>query len=177
MGICLLGICCLSTTLFAQDGATASHNINIKVEPVALVDIEPSANADLTMNFTLPTEAGDKISAPADNNTLWLNYSSILTASAQTRTISVALTALIPGIDIKVLAGGFSGIGKGTTGSPSAQLTLGETGKDIISGIGSCFTGDGINNGHQLTYNVSANDDNYGDIIAFENAATVTYTM
>jgi len=171
----------LSATVNAQtDDKDDNHTIGIEIPELALVDIEPSGSKNITMDFTLPTEAGLPIVTPTNNTALWLNYSSIKSVSDPTRTISVKLDALVAGVDIKVTAAAAVAAGGGTKGSPSAQLTLTATDQTIISGIGSAYTGTGAFSGHNLTYELAFGTTgvaNYSDLTASTNTATVTYTI
>ncbi len=173
----------LSTNLHAQDTNTDNHTITISVPEVALVDIEPAATKNITLGFTAPTEAGNPVIANAANSTLWLNYSSIKSVADPTRNVSVRLNAIIPGIDIHVTAAAATGAGGGTLGTPAAQLTLSAADQTIISGIGSAYTGNGANNGHNLTYALAPGSGPggvaaYADLQATATAvATVTYTI
>jgi hypothetical protein len=166
-----------SVDLNAQDGNTDNHTIGITIPEVALVDIEPAASRNISMNFTAPTEAGNPIIAPNNNSTLWINVSSIKSTGDPTRTVSVKLTALIPGVAIKVTAAADAGQGAGTMGTPSSQLTLSTSDQGIVTGIGSAYTGNGASKGYNLTYNVSSPDGNYGNLSANAAIATVTYTI
>ncbi|MEN4758708.1 MULTISPECIES: hypothetical protein [unclassified Chryseobacterium] len=172
-----------SATLHAQDTNTDNHTITISIPEVALVDIEPAATKNITLGFTAPTEAGQPIVANAANTTLWLNYSSIKSVADPTRNVSVKLNAIIPGIDIHVTAAAATGSGGGTLGTPSAQLTLSAADQTIISGIGSAYTGNGANNGHNLTYALAPGSGPggvavYADLQATATTvATVTYTI
>ncbi|HAO07411.1 MAG TPA: hypothetical protein DCQ50_10545 [Chryseobacterium sp.] len=173
----------VSSHVSAQDTNTDNHTITISVPEVALVDIEPAASKNITLGFTAPTEAGNPIVANAANTTLWLNYSSIKSVADPTRNVSVKLNAVIPGIDINVTAAAATGSGGGTLGTPSAQLTLSAADQTIISGIGSAYTGNGANNGHNLTYALAAGSGpggvaTYADLTAAATTvATVTYTI
>lgn len=173
----------LSTHMNAQDTNTDNHTITISVPEVALVDIEPAATKNITLGFTAPTEAGNPVVANASNNTLWLNYSSIKSVADPTRNVSVKLNAVVPGVDIRVTAAAATGAGGGTLGTPSAQLTLSAADQTIISGIGSAYTGNGANNGHNLTYALAAGSGPggvavYADLQATATTvATVTYTI
>ncbi len=173
----------VSANLNAQDTNTDNHTISITIPEVALVDIEPAATKNITLGFTAPTEAGLPITAATTNNTLWLNYSSIKSVADATRNVSVKVNAVIPGIDIRVTAAAATGAGGGTLGTPSAQLTLSAADQTIVSGIGSAYTGDGANNGHNLTYALAAGSGPggiaaYADLEATATAvATVTYTI
>jgi len=173
----------LSSNLKAQDTYTDNHTVTISVPEVALVDIEPSATKNITLGFTAPTEAGNPLTPNTANSTLWLNYSSIKSVADPTRNVSVSVNAIIPGIDIHVTAAAATGSGGGTLGTPAAQLTLSATDQTIISGIGSAYTGNGANNGHNLTYALAAGSGPggvavYADLQATATTvATVTYTI
>jgi hypothetical protein len=168
---------------FAQDGADDTHTVTITVPTVALVDIEPAASKNLTILFVAPTEAGEALTDPDDDTTLWLNYSSIKSGAATTNTVSVKLDALLPGVDINVTAGADAGGGDGDVGTPAgAALTLTTADQVIVSAIGSSYTGDGATNGHNLTYSVDGATTGgtaaYADLVAAAGSAvTVTYTI
>ncbi|WP_412850985.1 hypothetical protein ACL0VS_07145 [Chryseobacterium sp. PMSZPI] len=173
----------ISGNLSAQDTNTDSHTITISIPEVALVDIEPSATKNITLGFTAPTEAGNPILPSAANNTLWLNYSSIKSVADPTRNVSVKLNAIIPGIDIHVTAAVASGSGAGLLGKSAGLLTLTAADQTIISDIGSAYTGNGANNGHNLTYALAAGS-GPGGVAAYSDlqatattTATVVYTI
>lgn len=165
----------------AQDGTTDNHNINITIPEVAILDIEPAGSKNITMSFTSPGEAGLPLIAPASNSTLWLNYSSIIAAVADVRTVSVSLDALVPGVDINLTAAAATGTGAGELGAPvGTPITLTTTDQTIITGIGSAYTGDGSGNGHNLTYTLGVGTTGgaaYADLVASSTIATVTYTI
>lgn len=173
----------LSSNLQAQDINKDTHTITISVPEVALVDIEPAATKNIILGFPAPIEAGNPITPSTANSTLWLNYSSIKSVADPTRTVSVSVNSIISGIDIHVTAAAATGSGGGLVGEPAAQLTLSATDQIIISGIGSAYTGNGANNGHNLTYALAAGSGPggvavYSDLQAMANTtATVTYTI
>lgn len=181
--ILILAVLATSARFSAQDTNTDNHTITISVPEVALVDIEPAATKNITLGFTAPTEAGNPVVANTANNTLWLNYSSIKSVADPTRNVSVRLNALVPGIDIRVTAAAATGAGGGTLGVPAAQLTLSAADQTLISGIGSAYTGNGANNGHNLTYSLAPGSGPggvaaYADLQATATTvATVTYTI
>ncbi|UCA58058.1 MULTISPECIES: hypothetical protein [Chryseobacterium] len=173
----------ISGNVNAQDTNTDGHTITISIPEVALVDIEPAATKNITLGFTAPTEAGSPIIPSAANNTLWLNYSSIKSDADPSRNVSVKLNAVIPGVDVHVTAAAATGSGGGTLGTSAGLLTLSAADQTIISGIGSAYTGNGTNNGHNLTYALVAGSGpggvaNYADLLATATtSATVTYTI
>lgn len=161
---------------YAQDNTTDAHTVTIGVPEVALVDVEPAAAKNISLNYTAPTEAGNPLEA-ATNTDLWLNYSSVKSSSNPTRTVTVMVDQVIGGADLKVLASSDNGGGAGTVGSPSSEVTLTTTDQTLISGIGSCYTGDGSSKGHNLTYSLALGG-TYADLeAAVGTTVTVTYTI
>ncbi|NCA81068.1 MAG: hypothetical protein EOM76_13000 [Sphingobacteriia bacterium] len=183
----ILGTILVSTVLSANavavpgDSKTASHNVGISVSKFALIDIETSGN-DININLTPNSvdEAGMGLNFDnVTDNSLWLNYSSIV-GSNHTRSISASITEGLPaGVSLKVAASAPASSGKGTLGASAATTatTLTTGGITIINGIGSCYTGNGANNGSNLTYSVVVNDDNYASILEDDYSVTVTYTI
>jgi hypothetical protein len=169
---------------FAQtDTKTDNHTVGITIPEVALLDLELSTSKDITMAFTAPSpsEAGNPIVAPANNTSLWLNYSSIVEATGAdvARKVTVKTSATIPGVSIKVTAGADAGAGAGTKGTVVAGgVTLTTSDQDLITGVGSCWTDTGTSKGHQLTYALSLTSAaTYGSLVAGTTTVTVTYTL
>jgi hypothetical protein len=167
-----------TTYLFAQDTNQGSHSISINIPEVALLDIE--GGSSITLTPSSPIEAGLALDfSTATNNTLWVNYSSIV-ASGKARTISAAITSgTVPtGLTLKVTAGSYAGSGKGTHGSATSQVTLSGTGQSVITAIGSSYTGNGASSGHNLTYSLDLlNADSYTNLVQANTPITVTYTI
>lgn len=150
--ICIFSLL-LSGTLLSQ--TTGSSSVSVTLPVVTLMDVEPTGN--ITLNFVSPTEAGLAIVNPAVNATKWINYSSAIAPAGLTRRITAAVNTIIPGVSIRVQAAAASGSGGGTLGISSGLVTLTTTAATIISGIGGAFTGNGTNNGHQLTISLVTN--------------------
>lgn len=157
---------------YAQTGGFKYTSLSLSA--VSLLDIEPGGT--ITMSFQAPSEAGLPIVNPSPNTTKWLNYTSAIEPGGITRTITASVNQTIPGVDIKLLASSAAGLGKGALGLSSGQVTLTTNPTVIISGIGGAFTGNGINNGHQLT--LSLVPSNYMHLSAQSNTqVTITYTI
>lgn len=164
--------CILNSKIYAQTTGASSAALTLPI--VTLMDIEPAGS--ITMSFTAPTEAGLALANPVTNKTKWINYSSAITSGGATRKITAAVNQTIPGVNIRLQAATASGSGGGTLGTPSAQVTLTTTAVTIISGIGGAFTGNGTNNGHQLTISLVPNT--YANLSAQTNTSIViTYTI
>ena len=181
LAVSALALLCFYTSAQAQDGSSDNHTIGITVPQVALVDLESATTKNIALDFAELKEAGNGLESPNSNSDLWLNYSSILSGqegAATKRKITVKINAPIPGLDVKVQAAASSGSGNGTLGNAvSNPITLNTSDQDLITGIGSCYTGNGISNGHNLTYSMLANYASYGQLVSKTNTITVTYTI
>ena len=150
------------------------------------MDLEAASTA-ITLAGTAPTEAGDPMTfgAAATNSTIWMNYSSIVKGTALLRNVSVAITGTgtVPaGLKLSVLASDATADGAGTKGTAAAtELILTTTAQSIVTGIGSTYTGTGVDKGRKLTYKLdyaTGESTDYAalrfDIIA---PLTITYTL
>lgn len=174
-----LALCMLTTK--AQDTSTYAHDVIINFDEVALVDLEgPGGVVEITLNATASaTEAGEAADfGTVSDNTLWLNYTSIVGNEAS-RDITVAITngALPAGISLDLVAAADAGNGDGTIGTPSAQLTLSGVAQNLVTGIGSAYTGTGVSNGHNLTYSLGIVDFSLLDADNSGAVVEVTYTI
>lgn len=160
--------------LFAQ--TTGSKNLSFTLPAISLIDIEPSGNLSLTV--TAPNEAGNPVVAPAANRSKWINYTSAIQTGGNTKHITASISSKIPGFDVTLSAAAASGLGGGTLGTPTGQITLSTAAQTIISGIGGAYTGDGTNNGHQLTISIVPIINSYSLIKAQSNTQVqITYTI
>ena len=163
------------------DDADDDHTVAISIPEVAILDLEGSTSVSLSVEA--PTEAGEAVDfSNATNNAVWLNYSSIVGASETSRTVSAKISNnTVPGgMLLKVTAASDAGNGDGTVGSSAGQITLTSSNQTVVSGIGSAYTGDGANNGHQLTYALVLDPTagSYADIDFDEDVTlTITYTI
>jgi hypothetical protein len=164
-----------------DDDNTATHAVSINIPTVALVDVEGSDGEAISINLAPDVsalEAGEAVDfSTANDNSLWLNYTSVV-ASDQTRSVTASISGTLPvGVSLKLQAGGIS-TGNGTRGSSAGQITLTETGQNVVTGIGSAYTESGENKGHQLTYMLDMNNSSYASLVADDNySVTVTYTI
>ena len=165
------------TVTYAQDNNTDNHLISLIIPQVALLDIESAGATDLEFDMTAPTEAGDPLAEQTDN-TLWLNVTSIV-AAGNDRDINVKVNNTYDGIDLKVVAGTYSGSGFGGFGTPAAELTLTNADQALVTGITSGYTVDGASNGYQLTYTAEVDaSSGFADLVSTVGQdITVTYTL
>ena len=174
----LLGILVVGGSIaYSQvDTNSDNHRVSIVIPQISLIDIEPEASKDITITMVAPGEAGDVLADQTDNN-LWLNVTSIV-ALGGNRNISASIDAAVTGLDLKVVASGYSGNGFGSWGAVQPEFTLSTSSQDLVTGIKSGYTFNGDGNGYRLTYTVSpkAHAD-FGDIVADTENITVTYTL
>jgi hypothetical protein len=174
----------MSNVVTAQDNNdsnVASHGVEIKIPTVALVDVEGTDGEAGTINLTPDVsslEAGEAVDfSTANDNSLWLNYTSVVAAN-QTRTVTASISGTLPsGVSLKLLASGIT-TGNGTRGSSAGEITLSGNGQSVVTGIGSAYTESGENKGHQLTYTLDMNNNSYAGLVANDSYnVTVTYTI
>jgi hypothetical protein len=172
----------MSSIGFSQDTGANPQTLTVTVPEVALLDLASASALDFTMAFLAPTnnEAGKKIGNPLNNSAVWLNYSSIVTATGpdNVRKVTVKSNVNSPGgVTFSVNSGADAGSGAGTVGTSNGNVSLTTTADDLITGIGSCYTGTGTSKGHLLTYSAAVNLPTYNLLVAGTTAITVTYTL
>jgi hypothetical protein len=155
-----------------------SHNIVISIPEVALLDLEAS---DLLVNLelTAPNEAGTRLDfSKAHNSNVWVNYSSITSVNQPHRKVCAYIEGEIPdGLKVVLTASQYTGNGGGRTGMPTGSITLSNQMQDVITQIGSCYTGDGVNNGHLLNYSLELeNGEESYSALAFDKSNTISVT-
>lgn len=174
----------MTQTAFAQDDTDAGHNVGFSIPEVALLDLERTGGTDITLAPTAPTEAGDALDfSGISNNEVWLNYSSTVGATltvSHSRKVTVKADAAIATFpaDLKVTASACT-TGGGTVGLPVvAGVTLTVLDQDLITGIGSAYTDDGVDKGHQLTYTATQKTGAlYSALRIGSSSVLVTYTL
>lgn len=171
--IFLLAMACI-WALNAQ--TSANHTLTLSIGELALLDIEPGASS-VSLNMDIPTGAGAPVQLLSDN-TIWLNYTSCVAQTSPDRIISVQLSsgALPAGVSLQVTASAPSGIGQGALGISAGAVLVTGTPANVLSGIRGCYTGNGTNNGSQLTYNLVFNS--YQDLEAGDYGPfIISYTI
>ncbi|NCA79923.1 MAG: hypothetical protein EOM76_07040 [Sphingobacteriia bacterium] len=166
-----------SNYLYAQINQ-AQLNVYFSLPEVALLDLEPNLNNDVLFSIESNGESGSSASVHHSSTTIWINYSSSLSGSQSSRTITAEISQgfLPEGILLFLQASEYSGTGGGAFGHSSGKVALSSQPKPIITNIGNCFTGDGINNGHLLSFSVEISD--YSKIVSVENSnLLVLYTI
>lgn len=155
-------------------------NVSFSLPPVALIDIEPDVDNSIHFTISPATESGASPQViESSNQPLWINYSSALANPQNTRSIVAEITGggLPNGVSLNVEASKHQGAGgDGQFGQPAGKVALSNQPRAIITNVGNCYTGDGENNGHLLTFSIEVSD--YSQIsAASETSFTILYTL
>jgi len=151
----LIGVC------FAS-GDNTEHKATVSIPNVALLSLQYEGNSNVGLVETSPSTAGSIVDFVGNTKTsVWVNYSSICRKD-QKRKITATVVGEIPkGLIVKLRTESSVGGGKGELGESNGIVILSNTPSDVISGIGSCYTGKGINNGHLLSYEFEIDKDQF----------------
>jgi hypothetical protein len=162
--------------VLCADNNIAHMPVIVTIPSIALVDF---AGSEKRLSYITGSGA-EQIITPSTLNKTWINYSCINEGNS-TSVISVSLTSgnLPAEIAIKLDVGENAGGGAGKTGRPIGPVYLRSYPQDIIVDIGTCYTGRGIQKGHQLTYSWEWLSPYNPDLLSasdFEIAVTYTIT-
>ena len=153
---------------------TDQHDMTLSLQEFAIMDIE--RNTEVELSIDTPTEAGAPLNSGFEtiDNSVWLNYTSAIANNSTQRNILVQLNSNINlnGIELRLQSANAQNGGAGDLGMPSGQILLSSSPQILISGIGGCYTGDGVNVGHQLTYTLNVEDYN-----SLTNQAETTFEV
>ena len=171
-------------TANAQDDKDDNHTVQINIPEVAILDLEGASGTAVVLSVVAPKEAGLAVDfSDAKDSSVWMNYSSIVGSSTEpSRVVDAKISnGSVPGgMLLKLTAAKDAGNGDGTIGKSSGQITLSGSSQKVVNSIGSCYTGNGANNGHNLYYSLEL-DPTAGSYskIDFDQATTLTilYTI
>lgn len=167
-------------TVAANAQQSAKHDLTIDVQEVALLALQANNGDDINFSAIHPEVAGQQIKIAEDQQSeLWVNYSSIVKANHRRKVTATVVGDIPGGIVLKVMASESRGEGRGKLGEPLSWVKLENTPVDIISNIGSCYTGRGTQNGHLLTYRIELEDqsDQYAYLSQSETSLQILYTL
>lgn len=150
--VILIGFCIVQNTV-AQDTNVATQPVSLQVAGSALLSI---AGPPVVLKLAGATEAGDSVSAEAENSETRLRISSLIKGN-ELRTITAKISEPLVGTQLSV-----------TLGEPNSNFRLqkGQTlGEKILSndadailvdGVGTCWSGRGDDDGYIIKYNYKA---------------------
>lgn len=164
----LLSVVCFAFAASAQ----VTHVIQINVLEVVAVGLDDTAL--ITLQTSAPATPGDPPTGGTPDTSKYLRYTTINT-TGDFRSVTAIMSVAAPaGTALRVNATIGSG-GAGTQGSSSGDVTLNNTvAQNIITGIGSCYTGTGATDGANLRYTLLVPIP--GSLVEGD-AATVTITL
>lgn len=164
----------------AQNNNSAEMSITLNISAIALIDFAMEGSQTITLIYSsLGPQQVEQIITPSIDDKTWLNYSSIVkTGSSNYITVHISSGTLPADVSLDVMIGSDVGGGAGTKGTSTNRITLSKFPQNIITNIGSCYTGRGINKGHQLSY-IWENPVSYDYSLNYDNgqAIAVTYTI
>ena len=179
--ILLSAIVLLPYSLSSQGHTGSSKiNLNLEIPSLALVDFVSSQSNIVTYTYD---ENKDQTKSQTLNSgkedSTWINYSSI-TANGSTNSITVHISSgyMPSDVILSIVVSEDMGAGAGAVGRPVGELQLTHYPQNIIEGIGSCYTGKGLNKGHLIRY-IWENPQSYDYEIKYNNSnpISVTYTI
>jgi hypothetical protein len=171
-------LCCLSPLLsFSQWTilSEAKKMATFSLSEVAILDIEPN-NSAIILNLGAPNNSGERVRIITTNNKKWINFSSALAPSSSPRNVSIKIEdgSVPSGLYLKLKTSNYQGNGRGQLGNSTREITLNKTSQNIISNIGGAFTGNGINNGFELSYFLEIYD---YKLLDFDKSETLTISL
>lgn len=169
-----------SGSVFAQRRNTAKMNLTCNIPAIALVDFASSDMRTVTYNFSPlePNQVEQFVSDGASDGTTWLNYSSIVRNGTTNYITAEVSSGELPGdMTLNLYVSPDNGEGAGSKGTSVGQMVLTSYPQIIISNIGSCFTGRGLNRGHHLRYEWRSIDNENVIVKPHGHAVSVTYTI
>jgi len=167
-------------TMFCQNTNTSEVNINLSIPPVSLINFAVNDEQLITYSYSAQAPNNmEQVITPTTGDKTWLNYSSIVNPGTSSYiTVNISSGSLPADVSLRVLISEDAGMGSGSTGTPLGEIVLSSYPQNIIVNIGSCFTGSGVNKGHQLTY-IWDNPEGFNYSYNYENGEpiAVTYTI
>ena len=138
--------------------------------------ISLSRRSPLNLELTPTYYAGSTKQIITDESQ-WLNYTTLAHPSDPSFSITVEISSgIIPeGLELQVEASSYIGMSKGKPGSPSRKIVLSHRPRVLISNIGTCYTGSGRNEGHQLIFSFIIKD--YAKLKSGVSTIYIQYTI
>lgn len=163
--------------LLAQLKNQVDIPVNVYITPTATFNV---VGADLKFSF-VKGQGAEQIITPSTLGKMWINYSSVVEwNSTNSICISISSGNLPVEIFLKLKVGPEAGFGVGKTGKSVGEITLNNYPQAIITEIGTCYTGQGLNRGHPLTFSWEFHPDQDSEIISIDDMKIeigVTYTI
>lgn len=155
---------------------TPGDNITLELADLALIATN-SSTISLALQSTVPGES----LKPDSNSTLFLRISSLV-PTGKTRKITARVSggAIPSGTQLSLSSASCTTSNSaGQVGTAiTTPILLNTLDQNLITGIGSCYTGTGSTDGYQLTFKWSlSNITNYGQIISSSYNVVISFTI
>ena len=139
----------VSCSIVAQENNSGKFPVQLSIPPKASINL---AGADPDLSLVNSENAQQKLT-PNPSSKTWINYSSVVESNSTNNICASLGTGNLPAeVIVKLNVSKDAGLGSGDMGKPSDQIILSGYPQEIITGIGSCYTGQGVGKGHLLTY-------------------------
>lgn len=164
----------IGLSVWAQQ-TTAGDPITLTLSELALIDTN---HAPVTLELTTSTPGGS-IASTGSNTDMWIKVSAINPGSAK-RKVTAKITGTVPaGTSLTLIPAAATATNSaGLLGTAiSSAITLTTTDQDIVTNIGSCYTGTGATDGYQATINWILDNPtvNYGQLDADASTSVTLY--
>jgi len=153
----------------AQTGQT--ETLNASIPEIASLRIRIDGNSIIPLSVSVPGAGSPLTGAP--NSSSWLGVTTVVGAGKK-GTISVRVSQMIPGLNLKLTVAPCTAFGDGIKGTVASDRVLCLTDQPVISDIGSMYTGGGVGYGYNLTYWLAENS--MDQIRGGATSVVVTYT-
>ena len=155
-----------------QDTNVSTNAVTLTVNGSALLAI---ATGNVSLSLSGATEAGAAIQTVASDSTTRLRISSLVDGSSK-RTITAELSTQPVGTEllVSVKAPNSSFYAPENQGTLISNVNLTTSAQNIITGIGTCWSGTGDNDGYAIKYTYRLIE---GAINLASSNVTVTYTL
>jgi hypothetical protein len=151
---------------------TADHVANVTVNGFNIIRVNTATAISLTISA--PATPGSNVS-DATEATHYLQYTAIKTGSTNFKVTGAIQAGTMPtGSSLYVAAGTPGAGGGGSKGTGAGEKLLSGSATDLITAIGSCWTGTGATDGSLLSYRLTVN---WATIQSGSAAITVRYTI
>ncbi|MBT6688120.1 MAG: hypothetical protein HN704_04950 [Bacteroidetes bacterium] len=151
----------------------STNSVGLTIPAIAILNIATES----PVSFSSPAQSNVVITPESTSNS-WINYSSIIACGTSNKiTVNISSENLAESTSIKLIARADAGRGAGNVGTPTNEIILSEIPQNIISTIGSCYTGKGTQKGHQLIYTWIVDEECRYNEIERQNTVSLTYTI
>ena len=151
------------------------NNFTITIENICSVRIFPAATISLNL---LASTAGNSMITQSNAST-YMQFTSIAPENETRRVTAIVGAGNVPAGTLLQLSAGACTTGLGALGTPSTIITLDRSAqRNLITGIGSCYTGTTPTSGYNLVYSWGVDPSNYTQLRATSSVSiTITFTV